>query len=486
MVTRRDVLQHFLKNGRVAIVGASLAGLTAAEQMRAEGFAGHLTIIGDEPYEPYDRPPLSKQVLTGWVPANHTTLPHSYDLGDVDWRLGVAASELDIANRKIQLADGQAVDFDRVLLATGVRARPWPEADEAALDGVCLLRTCDDAQRLWEHLEARPRRVLVIGAGFTGSEVASVCAEKGLPVTVTERSVSPLVSALGSKIGAVAAQIQRQHGVDLRCNTTVTALQGDKQGHLRCAHLSDGSVLDVDVAIIALGSIRNTEWLRSSGLAAGQLGITCDAGCRAFDINGIVTDDIFVAGDVSRFPHPLYGYQLMVLEHWGNAVEQAKIAAHNMVSESTSRRPYLVIPAFWSFQFGNNIKSVGLPPFADEVVVMQGSLEKERFIAAYGHKGRIVAAVSFNQGKWLPYYERQIAAAGPFPPDPPAYDTPTAFEITPAGFAKIPVPTTTPSIALTGYIPSEMRATYLDAPSTTLKNGAATRSQASFASERGQ
>jgi 3-phenylpropionate/trans-cinnamate dioxygenase ferredoxin reductase component len=225
MVTRRDVLQHFLKNGRVAIVGASLAGLTAAEQMRAEGFAGHLTIIGDEPYEPYDRPPLSKQVLTGWVPANHTTLPHSYDLGDVDWRLGVAASELDIANRKIQLADGQAVDFDRVLLATGVRARPWSEADEAALDGVCLLRTCDDAQRLWEHLEARPRRVLVIGAGFTGSEVASVCADKGLPVTVTERSVSPLVSALGSKIGAVAAQIQRQHGVDLRCNTTVTALQ---------------------------------------------------------------------------------------------------------------------------------------------------------------------------------------------------------------------------------------------------------------------
>lgn len=463
MVTRSDLLQSFRMHGRIVIVGASLAGLCAAEVLRKEGFAGHLTIIGDEPYEPYDRPPLSKQVLTGWVPPAHTTLPHMYPLNDVDWRLGVAATELDLTNRQVHLANGQQVDFDRLLITTGTRARPWPKAEEAALDGVCLLRTNENAQRLRQHLSEKPRRVLVIGAGFTGSEVASVCAEQGLAVTVTERSESPLISALGSKIGAIAAQMQREHGIDLHCNTTVTALEEDKQGHLRRAHLSDGSILDVDVAIVALGSIRNTEWLRSSGLAAGQLGVTCDAGCRAFDINGIVTDDIFVAGDVSRFPHPLYQYQLIVLEHWGNAVEQAKVAAFNMVNSSAKRRPYLAVPSFWSVQFGSNIKSVGLPPFADEVVIMQGSLEQRQFIAAYGHQGRTVAAVSFNQGKWLPYYEKQIAAAAAFPPSPPSYDVPASLQPVPAGFSKAAIPTATPTIALTGYVPGELRATYLDA-----------------------
>nr|WP_246035721.1 FAD/NAD(P)-binding oxidoreductase [Dictyobacter kobayashii] len=341
----------------------------------------------------------------------------------------MAATGLDLRKRQVQLADGQQIDYHRLLIATGVRARRWPNKAEADLDGVFVVRTRDDAQQLQKRLDSKPRHVLIIGAGFTGSEIASVCRDRGLPVTVTERSASPLIGALGGTIGAIAAEVQRQNGVDLRCNTTVTSLEGDANKRLRRAHLSDGSTLDVDIAVVALGSIRNTEWLRGSGLAAGQLGVSCDAGCRAFDLNGIVTDDIFVAGDVARFPHPLYEYQLIALEHWGNALSQAEVAAHNMVNNEADRRPHISVPAFWSMQFGLNIKSVGLPPFATEVVVMQGSVEQRRFVAAYGHKGRTVAAVSFDQGRWLPYYEKQIAAAAPFPPAPPAYDSPGHYNL---------------------------------------------------------
>ncbi|GCE09837.1 NAD(P)/FAD-dependent oxidoreductase [Dictyobacter aurantiacus] len=477
MVSREELKANFKKNGRIAIVGASLAGLRAVETLRREGFGGKLTVIGDEPYEPYDRPPLSKQVLSGWVKADHTTLPRLHNLDDVEWKLGVAATSLDIRNRQVKLADGQSVDFHRLLIATGVRARPWPKKEEATLDGVFVVRTCDDAQRLQERLDSKPRHVLVIGAGFTGSEIASGCRDRGLTVTVTERSAAPLIGALGGTIGSIAGELQRQHGVDLRCNTTVIALEGDAQRRLRRARLSDGTTLDVDTAIVALGSIRNTEWLRGSGLAAGQLGVACDAGCRAFDLNGIVTDDIFVAGDVARFPHPLYGYQLIALEHWGNALNQAQVAAHNMVNNEADRRPHISIPAFWSSQFGVNIKSVGLPPFATDVAIMQGSVEQHRFVAAYGHNGRTVAAVSVDHGRWLPYYEAQIASAAHFPPAAPAYDNPAPIHVMPANFPRTGVPSATPTIALTGHVPGELRATYLE-PSPMTPEKAVTESPA--------
>ena len=210
--------------------------------------------------------------------------------------------------------------------------------------------------------------------------------------------------------------MQRDHGVDLRCGVTVTRLEGDASGRLRRAHLSDGSTLEADVAVVALGAIRNVEWLRGSGLAATRWGVSCDAGCRAFDINGLVTDDVFVAGDVARFPHPLYDYQFLSLEHWGNALTQAEIAAHNMISAEADRWPHLATPTFWSVQFGTHIKSVGVPTFADEVVITQGSLAERRFVAVYGYEGRITAAVAFDQAKWLEFYQSLIDAAAPFPP----------------------------------------------------------------------
>jgi NADPH-dependent 2,4-dienoyl-CoA reductase/sulfur reductase-like enzyme len=446
-------------HGRIVIVGASLAGLRGAEALREAGFCGHLTMIGDEPHEPYDRPPLSKQVLKGWVPAGNTKLPRLHTV-DAEWRLGVAATGLDRANRQVHLANGEKVPFDRLLIATGVRARQWPNPVEAALDGVCTLRTSEDAANIQKRLAARPGRVLVIGAGFIGSEVASICRALGIEVTVAERAAAPLAGALGGVIGAIAGEIQREHGVDLRTGVSVASLEGDASGHVRRAHLSDGTVVDTDVVMASLGSIRNTEWLKDAGLATGFWGVGCDAGCRAFDINGVVTDNIFVAGDIARSPHVLFEYQFLSMEHWDNAVLGAQIAAHNMVNDETNRRPHLLVPAFWSGQFGINIKSVGVPSFGDEIVFTQGSVKQRRFAAAYGRRGRIVGAVTFDHGKWLEYYGAQIARSGPFPPRPAGFDVPTDSQPRAADFPARGVPTGVPDVVLTGHDPREMQAEF--------------------------
>ncbi|WP_238012231.1 FAD-dependent oxidoreductase [Dactylosporangium sp. AC04546] len=478
---------------RIVVVGASLAGLRAAEALREEGFHGSLTMIDNESYEPYDRPPLSKQALSGRVPPDGTALPHRADL-DARWRLGVQAIGLELADRRVHLSDGSAVPFDRLLIATGVRARPWPDPTEAALEGMFVLRTRDDALRLQRRLMAlpsafgppmvnagpapdasahirgerasaiggeRPGRVLVVGAGFTGSEVASTCRQLGLDVTVAEAGPTPLAGALGGVIGAVAAEIQMEHGVDLRCGTTVLAIEGDAEGRVHRAHFSDGTSQTVDVVVAALGGIRNVEWLRDSGLAVGPWGVACDAGCRAFDVNGLVTDDIFVAGDVARAPNAMFGYQFLALEHWANAVAQAEVAAHNMVSDESDRWPHLHMPQFWSLQFGNNIKSVGVPTFADQVVITQGSVADRRFAAAYGYKGRLTGAVTFNHAKWLPFYERLIEQAAPFPPRFDTVDQPDDMLPVPAA---VPDPTflaRDATVVVTGHDPSERHATLL-------------------------
>jgi NADPH-dependent 2,4-dienoyl-CoA reductase/sulfur reductase-like enzyme len=417
----------------VVIVGASLAGLRAAEALREGGYAGRLTLIGDEAHAPYDRPPLSKQVLSGWVRADETFLPRLRPLAAA-WRLGAAAMRLDRAARSVGLADGTTLPYDRLIVATGTRARPWAVEAQAGLGGVHVLRTLDDATALAAALAAGPRRVLVIGAGFTGSEVASACRGRALEVTVVELAATPLATALGPVVGSHAAQLQRRAGVDLRCRTSVATLFGDVEGRVSGARLSDGSVVEADVVVACLGAVRNTEWLAGSGLEAGPAGVACDESCRALADDGTPVDDIFVCGDVACFQHPLAGGQRISLEHWGNAVDQARVAAANLLRPGSATNA-TAVPAFWSMQFGANFKSVGLPSHADEVMIVQGSLENGRFVAAYGRDRRIIGAVAVNQAQWLPFYEQQIIVGAAFPPDWRVVDQPVGAAPQPAGFS---------------------------------------------------
>lgn len=308
---------------------------------------------------------------------------------------------------------------------------------------------------LAERLAAGPGRVLVIGAGFTGSEIASACRERGIEVTVAERGPAPLVGALGGTLSKLAAVMHRNHGVDLRCGVTVTTLRGDGNGRFTGADLSDGSRVDADVCVVALGAVRNVEWLAESGLAAGPRGVACDMRLPGLQhVRDRHRRRLRGRSDVSRFPHPLFGYQMLSLEHWGNAVAQAEVAAHNMVSPGPLRRPHLAVPTFWSTQFGLNIKSVGVPTYSDHVVIAQGSLEARRLAVVYGFQGRVTAAVTVDMAKSLDYYKHLIETAAPFPPPPGSADRAIAADITIP--SDVPDPSGLshgPTVALTGHLP---------------------------------
>ncbi|MEU8684183.1 FAD-dependent oxidoreductase [Streptomyces sp. NPDC048611] len=422
-----------LRSGRVVVVGASLAGLRAAEALRDEGFTGELTLIGDEPHEPYDRPPLSKAVLSGRLSADHIVLPRVRDV-EARWLLGTPAAGLDVPGRRVELADGRRLEYDRLLIATGTRARRWPVEAGGGLEGVHVLRTREDAERLRGVLAAGPSRVLIVGAGFTGGEVASSCRELGIPVTVTQRSAAPLAGALGGVVGRAAADWYHEAGADLRLNTTVQGLEGDARGRLRRAVLSDGTVMGVEVAVIATGAVANTEWLAGSGLAADHRGVVSDGHCRAVTADGRPVDEVFVAGDVARWPHPLYPGQLLRLDHWDNALAQARTAAYNLTHDPAERRDHQPLPAFWSQQFGRYLKSVGVPAVADQVVVTQGSLDQRRFVAAYGLKGRLVGVVAVDSPRVLDGYAALIEARAPFPPEIGATDGPDRLDPVDAAF----------------------------------------------------
>ncbi|MFD2417155.1 NAD(P)/FAD-dependent oxidoreductase [Amycolatopsis pigmentata] len=420
-----------MNDEKIVVVGASLAGLRAAEALREQGFAGSVTLVGDEPHRPYDRPPLSKAVLAGRLDAKNTQLPQIRPL-DARWLLGVAASALDRQRRQIVLADGRRIGYDKLLIATGTHARPWPNAAEASLNGVHLLRGLDDAGRLRAALVAGPRRVLVIGGGFTGSEVASVCRDMGIEVTLVQRGTAPLATALGTVVGRFAARVQRAADVDLRTNTTVEVLEGDAAGRLRRARLSDGTTIETDLAVVALGAVGNVGWLSGSGLSADERGVLCDASCRVLDLDGRIAENIYAAGDVARWPHPLYDGRLVRLDHWDNAISQARVAAHTMVHGHRAPKAHDELPSFWSNQFGMNLKSVGLTAPADEVAITQGSPDADKFVVTYGHRGRLVAAVAVNAPRVLDGYAALIRARSPFPPEINATDGPAELTPVPA------------------------------------------------------
>ncbi len=378
------------------MVGASAAGLAAAETLRRAGYDGTVTLVGDEPHAPYDRPPLSKQILGGQWDAGRLPLRGRDELDalGLDLRLGVAATGLDPAGRTVALADGAEVPYDGLVVATGVRPRRLPGDG-----GAHVLRTLDDALGLRDRLTAGTRLV-VVGAGFLGAEAAAVARGLGAEVTLLEPAPVPLAPAVGEEVGRVLSRAHLDHGVDLRTGVTVTEATG---GGVR---LTDGGRVAADEVLVAVGSVPNTEWLEGSGLTVGN-GLECDEFSAA-------APGVYGAGDVACWHNPLFG-TVMRIEHRTNATEQGMAAARNLLApEPEARRPYQPVPYFWSDQYGMRIQAYGHLRGHDEVAVVEGSLEEGAegaFLAAYRRGDRLTGVLAVGMSpRVLRDWRRSIAA----------------------------------------------------------------------------
>ena len=382
---------------RITIVGASLAGLRAAETLRDRGFDGALTLVGDESHRPYDRPPLSKQVLQGtWEPdQTFFRRKDGYDPLGLDMRLGVRATSADLRARRVTLADGTYSDYDRLIIATGARVRTLPGI--VPRPGLLTLRNLDDALVLRDAL-TRATRVAIVGAGFIGLEVAASCRARGVDVTAIESLPVPLAPILGPTLGAMIAAMHRDHGVDLRTGVTVAGVYGESR--VAGVVLSDGSRVDADVVVVGIGVAPNTEWLDGSGLTIDN-GIVCDGSCAA-------APGVYAAGDVARVVNRWYGESPRI-EHWSNAVEQAVHAAENALAGPGAGTSFSSVPYFWSDQYDRKIQFIGRARPHDEVLVVDGSLAERRLTALFRRGDRVVACLAVNQPKALLKYRKLLA-----------------------------------------------------------------------------
>ena len=388
---------------RLVIVGASLAGLRAAQAARKAGFDGELLMVGEEPHLPYTRPPLSKELLAGEHDVERVHFP--CDTLEAEWRLGVPAAGLDRRRSRVVLADGEEVAYDRLILATGSRPRPWPGAG-SELDGVHLLRKLDDALALRAAFDGRPR-VAIVGAGFIGCEVAQTARKEGLEVTLIDVAPTPMLP-LGPELGEWCAELHRENGVDVRLGTGVAALVGN-DGKVEAVELVGGERVAADVVVIGLGAIPNTDWLAGSGLAADP-GLPCDS-----TLTTVADPDILGAGDIVSWPHPLAEGEAVRIEHWTVAAEQGQLAGRNALVAPNERKPYVAPPYFWSDQYDRKIQSVGLPGRADHLERLESTPDQWRVVYAGERDGRLVGVIAINAARRLGVYRMALE-------DPPAIE----------------------------------------------------------------
>jgi 3-phenylpropionate/trans-cinnamate dioxygenase ferredoxin reductase subunit len=390
----------------VAVVGASLAGLRAAETLRAEGHTGPVVLIGAEPHLPYDRPPLSKQFLAGTWGLDRVLLRPSEKISalGLDLRLGHRAGSLDLEGHTLELDDGHHLGFDGLVLATGAQPRPLP--GPAAPAGVHLLRTLEDSLAIGRAARQEGARVVVVGAGLIGSEVAATCRGFGARVTVVEALEQPVARVLGLAMGAVCGALHTDHDVELLTNVGVAALRTRADGAgVGAVELDDGRVLDADVVVVGIGVVPATAWLEGSGLEIAN-GVVADATLH-------VADDVVVAGDTARWFDQGVGAHIRI-EHWTNAAEQGVAAARNLLAGRADATPYVPVPYFWSDQYDVKIQVLGHPGPDDEVVVVEGSVPERRFVALYGKAGRFTAALGFSRPRQLMGYRPLLEAGASF------------------------------------------------------------------------
>jgi NADPH-dependent 2,4-dienoyl-CoA reductase/sulfur reductase-like enzyme len=390
-------------NETVVIVGASLAGLRAAETLRSEGFDGSVVVVGAETHLPYDRPPLSKKLLSGEWEADRIMLrkPDAYDDLHLDFRLGRRATAVNLHDRFLTLDDESTIAFDGLVIATGASCRRLPNQPELA--NVFTLRTLDDAFRLRASLQSGSPRVTVIGAGFIGAEVAATARMLGSEVTIVEALPVPLVRALGPTMGSACAEIHRDHDVTVRLGVGVQQLEGTTA--VEGVRLADGSVVAADVVVVGIGVVPVTDWLEGSGLELRD-GVVCDAflSCGA--------PGVYAAGDLVRWPNALYGEEMRV-EHWSNASEQGAVAAKNLLAErrGAERIAYSPVPFFWSDQYDRRIQFLGRASADDSVEIVTGSIADRSFVALYHRNGRFRGVLGMNQPKAVMGYRKLLEGA---------------------------------------------------------------------------
>jgi 3-phenylpropionate/trans-cinnamate dioxygenase ferredoxin reductase subunit len=364
------------------IVGGGLAGAKAAETLRAEGFDGRVVLVAEEPELPYERPPLSKGYLLGSAEREKARVhePGWYEEHDVELRTGTRAVALDVAGHRVELDAGESLSYDKLLLATGSSARRLSVAG-ADLAGVRYLRTLPDSDRLLADLTAGGRRVVIVGAGWIGLEVAAAARTHGNAVTVVEPQPTPLHQALGPEMGEVFARLHRQHDVDLRTGTGVREVRGT--GAVTSVLTDDGEI-PADLVLVGVGAVPNTALAEAAGLEVDR-GIVTDAALRTS------APDVFAAGDVASSFHPLYGRQVRV-EHWANALNGGPAAARSMLGQDVS---YDRVPYFFTDQYDLGMEYSGLGGPEDSVVC-RGNPDDGEFIAFWTSGGRVVAGMNVN------------------------------------------------------------------------------------------
>lgn len=383
----------------LVVVGASLAGLRAVESARRVGYEGPITLIGAERHLPYDRPPLSKEFLQSThppLPTLHRSEEHFRADLKVDLRLGTRATALDTEASLVALDSGDEVPYTALVIATGVDARRLPGTGHLA--GVHELRTLDDACAIRSALDAGARNVVVVGAGFIGSEVAAAIGQRGLSVTILEAGAVPLARAVGEQMGAVCARIHQRYGTELRCGVGVEAVEGESE--VRAVRLTDGTVLDADLVIVGIGGAPATDWLTGSGLDLDN-GVVCD------EMLATGAPGVYAAGDVARWTNPVFAQQ-MRLEHWTTSAEQGAAAARNALAPDAAK-PFATVPYFWSDWYKHRLQFVGLPT-ADEVRVVRGNPDSETFLALYRRGTRITGALGLDQRKLVLRLRSMIGA----------------------------------------------------------------------------
>jgi 3-phenylpropionate/trans-cinnamate dioxygenase ferredoxin reductase subunit len=402
----------------VVIVGAGMAGLRAAEQLRAAGWEGPVTVIGEETHAPYNRPPLSKEALAGAAdkPLHevHASLAFRQraSVADVTWRLGTRVTGCDMDSRTVTLADETVLDYGGLVIATGLRPRRLRLSGPTV--GRSALRTLDDAYALAPRLRAGAR-VVVIGGGFIGCEIAATAIGLGCAVTVVEPAPAPLATALGPEVGAAVQAFHERRGITFCTERKVVALTGDEA--VSGVVLDDDSVLEADVVVEAVGSEPNVEWLAGNELDLSD-GVLCDAQLRV-----VGRSDVVAVGDVARYPNLRFDDVPRRVEHWCTPTDTAKQAARTLVAQlrgTPATGACTAMPSFWSDQHGLRIQGFGLPRLADDVRVVTGDLDRvEDGVIVHYHRGeRLVAAllVGIHASQHRAHRDL-VEAANPLPTD---------------------------------------------------------------------